>query len=50
MVTLADGKTTSFWHDVWDGNDSLAERFPDLLSHCHQQEITVHQAYQGDLH
>lgn len=49
VVNLADGTTTSFWHDVWDGHDSLAERFPELLSHCQNNEITVKQAYDGEL-
>jgi hypothetical protein len=48
-VTIANGKTTSFWHDVWDADDSLAERFPELFTHCKNQELTVAQAYQGDL-
>lgn len=43
-VNLMDGTTTSFWHDVWNGHDSLAERFPELLSHCRNQEITVKRA------
>jgi hypothetical protein len=33
-VILGDGLTTSFWHDVWHGEDSMAERFPQLLTHC----------------
>lgn len=43
-VTIRDGQTTSFWHDVWDGDDSLAERYPELYSHSKMQEITVAQA------
>lgn len=48
-VKIADGTTTSFWFDVWDGNDSLGDRFPELFSHCTSKEITVHQAYAGQL-
>ena len=48
-VRIADGNTTSFWHNVWDAQDSLAERFPELLSHCRDQELTVKQAYEGEL-
>jgi hypothetical protein len=43
-VNLAYATTTSFCHDVWDGHDSLAERLPELFSHCQNQEITVRQA------
>ncbi|XP_066395841.1 uncharacterized protein [Miscanthus floridulus] len=46
-VSLVDGNSTSFWHDVWDGDDSLAERFPELYSHCIKQEISVKQVYEG---
>jgi len=28
---------------------TLAERLPELLSHCRNQEITVKQAYEGEL-
>ena len=49
VVNLADGTTTSFWNDVWDGHDSLAERFQELLTHCQNNEITVKQAYDGEL-
>lgn len=48
-ISLGDGRTIS-WHDVWNGNDSLAGRFfPEHFSHCQQQEITVHSAFQGQL-
>jgi len=33
-VAVGNGRSTSFWHDVWSGDDSLADRFPSLLSHC----------------
>jgi hypothetical protein len=49
IVNLMDRTSTSFWHDVWDGHDSLAERFPELLSQCRNQNITVKQAYDGEL-
>jgi hypothetical protein len=48
-VILGDGKNTSFWHDVWDGDDSMADRFPELYSHCRTQEMTVRQATEGGL-
>ena len=33
-VAIGDGRTTSFWHDVWAGDESLAEKLPVLHSHC----------------
>lgn len=48
-VILGDGTTTSFWHDAWVGDDSMADRFPELYSHCRLQELTVKQASEGAL-
>ena len=31
-VTLADGSTTSFWHDVWEGEDSMCQCFINQTS------------------
>jgi len=42
-VALGGGCTTSSWYDVWDGEDTLADRFPALLSHCRQDSQTVAQ-------
>ncbi|CAD6336900.1 unnamed protein product [Miscanthus lutarioriparius] len=39
----------SFWHDVWNGDDSMAEKLPELYSHCRLQELTVKQAAEGGL-
>jgi len=33
-ISIGNGRNTSFWHDVWLGDESLADRFPLLLSHC----------------
>ena len=33
-VVLGDGRNCSFWFDVWLGNECMAERFPELLTHC----------------
>jgi len=33
-VLLGDGNHTSFWHDRWILNTSLAKTFPALFSHC----------------
>jgi len=40
-VVLGNGKTTSFWHDVWHEDDCLADRFPAFLSHCTASNQTV---------
>jgi hypothetical protein len=32
-VQLGNGRSTSFWFDVWHEDDCLADRFPALLSH-----------------
>lgn len=46
-VQLGDGCNTSFWHDVWSGDDSMAERFPELYTHCKDQEISVKKVQLG---
>ena len=33
-VSVGDGRTCSFWYDIWVGDEPLADRFPALLSHC----------------
>jgi hypothetical protein len=33
-VSVGDGRTCSFWHDIWVGDEPLADRFPALFSHC----------------
>ena len=40
IVQLGDGETTS-WFDVWNGQDTLADRFPALISHCTKTELTL---------
>lgn len=48
-VSLGNGKNTSFWHDVWNTEASMAEKFPDLLSHCTDTELSVRQAVHAGL-
>jgi hypothetical protein len=43
-VTIDSGDSTSFWFDVWHGDEALADRFPILFSHCRNREATVKQA------
>lgn len=40
-VAIGDGRQTSFWLDVWLGDDALADRFPALYSHCTKKEASV---------
>jgi hypothetical protein len=49
-VVIGDGASTSFWHDVWNGDDPLADTFPELYSHCQMKEMTVQQALEGAIH
>lgn len=48
-VQIGDGRGTLFWTDVWAGEDSLAERFPRLYTHCTSQDISVYQAVHTNL-
>jgi phosphodiesterase/alkaline phosphatase D-like protein len=43
-------KKTLFWTDVWIGEDTLADRFTRLFSHCTKKEATVHKVLTSDLH
>ena len=40
-VLLGDGSHTSFWHDHWIFNTTLAETFLALYSHCIQHAVSV---------
>jgi len=40
-IDLGDGISTSFWFDVWEGDEALADIFPALFSHCTQKEATI---------
>jgi hypothetical protein len=42
-VQLGDGRTSSFWFDVWMGDEALADSYPALFSHCNKKEATVHE-------
>lgn len=46
-VTVGNGENTSFWYDVWAGDESLAEQFPVLLSHCKKPRQTVFEVING---
>ncbi|CAN6228096.1 unnamed protein product [Urochloa humidicola] len=48
-VHLGDGRNTSFWMDVWDGDDSLSNRFPSLLSHCKKTGYSVDEIIRNGL-
>jgi len=44
-VDLGDGTTCSFWSDVWTGDESLADTYPALFSHCTHKHATVSQMF-----
>jgi len=46
---VQDGRGTSFWHDAWCGEDDLATRFPVLLSHVKEQEVSVKEVHDKGL-
>ena len=48
-VTVGDGRSTSFWHDVWCGDESFSEKFGALMSHCKDDKLSVHDAVTGGL-
>lgn len=48
-VSLGDGKSTSFWTDVWVGDEALEDRFPYLFSHCTKVTYSVEQAISSQL-
>jgi hypothetical protein len=48
-VDLGDGTTCSFWSDVWTGDESLADTYPALFSHCTHKQATVSQMFQTGL-
>jgi hypothetical protein len=43
VKVVGNGQLTSFWHEVWVGNQSLATRFPRLFSVSEQQQWKISQ-------
>lgn len=48
-MKLGNGQSTVFWQDVWHKDDSMAERFPALYSHCKLQNLSVQAVVSGRL-
>lgn len=42
-VVIGSGERTSFWYDAWESEESLADRFSVLLSHCVKKSLSVAQ-------
>ena len=40
-VVIGDGASTTFWWDSWTEGTTLALKFPCLLSHCTQPNVSV---------
>jgi hypothetical protein len=41
VVTIGDGRHTSFWLDSWIGNKPLSTQIPALFSHVQHSNVTV---------
>ena len=48
-VSLGNGRSTAFWQDVWHGEESMAERYPALYSHCRTPTQSVYAVITGGL-
>ena len=48
-VVVGDGQSTSFWHDIWLGEECLSERFHLLQSHCEHTDQSVSDIVIGGL-
>jgi len=48
-VKLGNGKSCSFWNDVWIGDEALADAFPSLFSHCTFKNGSVHEILSNGL-
>jgi hypothetical protein len=48
-VSVGNGRDTSFWHDTWLIEDSLAEKMPALFSHYSGHATSVHDVMGVDL-
>jgi hypothetical protein len=49
-VSIGDGKSCSFWSDVWLGDDALEEVYPALYSHCNSKNASVREMLTVGLH
>jgi hypothetical protein len=45
IVTLGDGRHTSFWLDSWIGNKPLSTQFLALFSHVQHTDVTVVESF-----
>ncbi|PNT69834.1 hypothetical protein BRADI_2g01182v3 [Brachypodium distachyon] len=45
---VGNGKTVKFWENQWIGNASLAIMFWDICIVCNQQNVSVHEVWDGE--
>jgi hypothetical protein len=47
--SIKDGQSTTFWFDVWNGEDDLSTKFPSLFSHAKKTEVSVREVLETGL-
>jgi hypothetical protein len=46
--TVGNGKTISFWHDIWVGSTTLANYFPHLYAKTRKMDVLLATVWNGD--
>jgi hypothetical protein len=39
---IGNGKSTSFWKNIWCGSEKMADKYPNLFEFAYDKDITVH--------
>jgi hypothetical protein len=40
--SIGNGKSSSFWKNIWCGTEKLADKYPNLFEFAYDKDITVH--------